>query len=300
MNETKNPDVWMNGRFVEWDRACVHPFCHGLQRGSVLFESIDCNEAVNGRGAIFRLVEHMNRFENSARIIGIPLGYSLGELQQAVIDTVRHSGEKTCTIRPLAFYADPVMDVYPGDSSVTVAIGLGEAHDPPDSLKVTIGRLRKIDASCMPVKAKVSGNYVNPMIAKSEARQAGYDDALLLDREGFVAEGTTSNIFIVEDGSLVTAPEDTILLGITRDTILRISENLDIPIIQEKFDADRLKKADEVILCSSGKEITPIIQVDDNIIGGGKAGKITIRLRTLYREIIRGSVPEFEKWLTYV
>jgi len=242
----------------------------------------------------------MTRFENSAHIVGMPLTYNLRYLMQAVVDTVEHSGLKTCTIRPLAFYSDPVMDVYPGESPVTVAIGLGEAHDPPEFLRVSISRFRKIDGSCMPVKAKVSGNYINPMISKSEAVRAGFDDALLLDRDGYVAEGSTSNIFIVEKGRLITAPEETILLGITRDTILSISRELGIQITQEKFNADRLKNADEIILCSSGKEITPIIQVDDTVIGDGKPGVITTRLRSFYKDIIRGLVSGFEEWLTYV
>ncbi|MFC1573769.1 branched-chain-amino-acid transaminase [Candidatus Latescibacterota bacterium] len=300
MRQTITPDIRINGQFVPWDKASVHPFCHGLQRGSVLFESLDCNEAVNNRAAIFRLKEHMERFENSARIIGIPIGYTIGELMDAVVATVARSGLKSCIIRPLAFYSDIVMDVFPGDSAVSVIIGIGEDHIPPESYRVTLSRYRKIDNSCMPVKAKVSGNYINPMLAKTEALRAGFDDAILIDKNGFIAEGTTSNIFIVEDGTLYTAPEDSILLGITRDTILAISQTLGIETVREKFDEVRLKKADEVILCSSGKELTPIIRIDDTDIGNGKPGTIANRLGRYYREIIEGRVREFEKWLTYV
>ena len=300
MTQSKKPDIWINGQFVPWAEACVHPFCHGLQRGSVLFESLDCNEAVNDRAAIFRLKEHMERFQNSARIIGIPIGYTIDELMDAVVATVAHSGLKSCIIRPLAFYSDIVMDVFPGDSAVSVIIGLGEDHVPPESYRVTLSRFRKIDDSCMPVKAKVSGNYINPMLAKTEALRAGFDDAILIDKNGYVAEGTTSNIFIVENGRLFTAPKDSILLGITRDTILAISQTLGIDTVCEKFDESRLKNADEVILCSSGKELTPVIRIDDTDIGDGKPGNIARRLGTYYREIIEGRVHEFEKWLTYV
>ena len=300
MTQSKKPDIWINGQFVPWAEACVHPFCHGLQRGSVLFESLDCNEAVNDRAAIFRLKEHMERFNNSASIIGIPLGYTIGELMDAVVATVARSGLKSCIIRPLAFYSDIVMDVFPGDSAVSVIIGLGEDHVPPESYRVTLSRFRKIDDSCMPVKAKVSGNYINPMLAKTEALRAGFDDAILIDKNGYVAEGTTSNIFIVENGRLFTAPKDSILLGITRDTILAISQTLGIDTVCEKFDESRLKNADEVILCSSGKELTPVIRIDDTDIGDGKPGNIARRLGTYYREIIEGRVHEFEKWLTYV
>ncbi|MBN1292999.1 MAG: branched-chain amino acid transaminase [Candidatus Latescibacteria bacterium] len=300
MHTTQNPDVWMNGLFVPWDQACVHPFCHGLQRGSVVFESIDCNETINGKAAIFRLREHMIRFENSAGIIGMELDYKLESLMHAVIDTVARSGLKSCVIRPLAFYADPVMDVYPGDASIMVAIGLAESHEPPETYKVTISRFHKIDNACMPVKAKVSGNYINPMISKTEAKKAGFDDAILLDKDGYVAEGSTSNIFIVENNKLITAPEDSILLGITRDTIMAMAQKLSVEIIQEKFNAERLKHADEAILCSSGKEVTPIVQVDESIIGDGNPGTITKLLRSYYRDIIEGHVADFEDWLTYI
>ena len=290
----------MNGEFVPWDQATIHPFCHGLQRGSALFESIDCNETINGKAAIFRLRDHMIRFENSAQIIGMQLNYDLESLMQAVIDTVARSGLKSCTIRPLAFYADPVMDVYPGDSSILVAIGLAESHDPPEFYRVSISRFRKIDNACMPVKAKVSGNYINPMISKTEAKNAGFDDAILLDKDGFVAEGSTSNIFIVENNKLVTAPDESILLGITRDTIMTVARKLSIEIIEEKFDTDRLKHAEEVILCSSGKELTPIVQVDETVISDGNPGTITRLLRSYYRDIIEGHVADFENWLTYI
>jgi len=300
MEHISKPDIWMNGQFVPWDEASIHPFCHGLQRGAVLFESLDCNETIHGKAAIFRLREHMVRFENSANIVGMQLDYDVESLMQAVIDTVEHSKMKSCIIRPLAFYSDPVMDVYPGDASLTVAIGLDEAHEPPESYRVTISRFSKISDTCMPVKAKVSGNYISPMISKSEAIRAGFNDAILLDKNGNVAEGTTSNIFIVENGRLFTAPEDAILLGITRDTIIEMARKLNIGIVMDTFDVNRLKHADEVILCSSGKELTPIIQIDEAVIGEGVPGKTALRLKSYYKEIIEGRVPEFEKWLTCV
>ena len=294
------PDIWINGEFVPWDKACIHPLCHSMQRGATLFESIDCNEAENGRPAIFRLKEHMLRLENSARIVGMPLSYNLEELMQAAVDTVARSGKKSCVIRPLAYYADVVMQVYPGDIPVSVVIGLGESHPLPEVYRVKISRLRKIDSLSMPAKAKVSGNYIGPMIAKSEAVRSGFDDTIILDRDGYIAEGATSNIFIVENGKLVTAPEDTILPGITRDSINVIAGKLGIEVIREKFDPERLKQADEAILCSSGNEVTPVVQVDDIVIGGSAPGEITRRLRSYYSEVIKGRIPELEHWLTYV
>jgi branched-chain amino acid aminotransferase len=294
------PDIWINGQFVPWDQASIHPLCHSLQRGATLFESLDCKEAVNGKAAIFRLKDHIRRFEISAEIVGMPLPYDTAAIEKAVIDTVARSGLKDCAIRPLAFYADPLLDLLPGEAPVTLLIGLGEFHLAPPMIRMTISRRRKIDSSCMPVKAKVSGNYITPMLAKAEALKAGYNDSIFLDRDGNVAEATTANIFIVEKGKLVTSTDDTVLLGVTRDSILVIAKKLGIPTSLEKFGADRLLVADEVILCSSGNEVKPIIQIDDRIIGNGGMGPVTARLKTFYSDVIVGKVPEFEHWLTYV
>jgi len=294
------PDIWFDGRFVRWEDACIHPLSHSMQRGATLFESIDCREAANGRAAIFRLDDHLIRFENSAHIVGMPLPYSLSALHEAITDTVARSGMKNCTIRPLAFYADPVMQVHPGNARVSVVVGLAPSAEPHPVISVQIATLRKIDESCMPVKAKVSGNYIGPMIAKVEAGKAGFDDTVILDRDGFVAEGATANVFIVEDDRLVTAPDDSILPGITRDTIRVIAESAGIKVVHEKFTPERLKKADEAIMCSSGAHVTAIVRVNDASIGSGAPGPVTLRLRDLYRDVITGRNPAFAPWLTFV
>ena len=266
------PDIWFDGAFIPWDKAGIHPLCHSLQRGSTIFESIDCNGCHNEGRAIFRLRDHMERFVKSADIIGMKLQYTVDELNDAVTATVAHSGMTDCTIRPLGFYSDPVFDVFPGDSHVSVIVALGPPSNPPVDLRVAIAGLRKIDSGSMPVKAKVSGNYINPVISKSEAVSRGFDDAILLDKDGYVAEGTTANVFIVSGGKLITAPSDRILLGITRDTIISLADHLGIEVIFEKFGKDRLLSADEVILCSSGKDIAPVVRVENSDIGAGKPG----------------------------
>jgi branched-chain amino acid aminotransferase len=290
----------MDGQFVPWDEASIHPLCHSLQRGATLFESIDCNETVNGHAAIFRLPEHIRRFEISADIIGMKLPYSPDEIGRAIVETVARSGLKNCTIRPLAIYADPILDLYPADAKVSMIIGLGTFHASTGVLHLQVSRWRKIDSSCMPVKAKVSGNYITAMLAKGEALAEGFNDAILLDREGHVAEATTANIFIVENGRLVTAPDDTVLLGVTRDSIMALSRELGIEFVQEKFGPDRLLAADEVILCSSGNEVKPVVRVNDRVIGNGAAGPVTERLRAYYADVIVGKIPVFAKWLTRV
>ena len=294
------PDIWFDGRFVRWEDACIHPLSHSMQRGATLFESVDCREAVDERAAIFRLGDHLIRFENSAHIIGMPLPYSLPVLHEAITETVARGGMKNCTIRPLAFYADPVMQVHPGNAKVSVVIGLGQSAEPHPVISVQIASLRKIDASCMPVKAKVSGNYIGPMIAKSEAVKAGFDDTVILDHDGYVAEGATANVFIVENEKLVTAPDDSILPGITRDTIRVIAESAGIEVVHEKFTPERLKNADEAIMCSSGAHVTAIIRVDNTMIGNGAPGPVTLKLRDLYRDVITGRNQAFAHWLTFV
>lgn len=294
------PDIWMNGQFVSWDEACIHPLCHSLQRGSTLFESIDCNETFDGRTAIFRLDDHIRRFKISSEIVGMPLPYDTAAIRQAIIDTVARGGLKNCTIRPLAFQADPILDLYPGNAPVTMVIGLGEMHTGSGGYRMKISRWQKINSSCMPVKAKVSGNYITSLLAKSEAIKEGFNDAILLDSDGFVAEATSANVFIVEGGQLVTPPEDNILLGITRDSIMRLSGELGIGFVCKKFGPERLMKADEVILCSSGNEVKPIILVNNHIIGDGTAGPVTRRLAAFYADVIIGKEKKFEDWLTYV
>jgi len=294
------PDIWVDGQFIPWDKAHIHPLCYSLQRGATLFESIDCIEAENGHAIIFRLHDHLKRFENSSHIIGMPLGYSLKELKNAVINTVARSGLKKCKIRPLALYVDPELDLFPGDSKISVIIGLGEKEVIKESIKMKISHMRKIESASMPIKAKVSGNYIGSMIAKSEAIREGFDDSIILDRDGFVAEGSASNMFIVENGKLITAPGDSILQGITRNTIMSLSEKLGINLIEERFLPERLKMAEEVFMCSSGNGVMPVIQVDNVEICNSNPGPITKRLRSYYFDVTMGRLPEFKNWLTYV
>ena len=294
------PDIFIDGVFYPWDKASIHPLNHSIQRGSTIFESIDCKEAEDGRPAIFRLKDHMIRFENSAAITGMKLNYSLKEMMDAIVETVARSGMKACTIRPLAIYADPIMQVYPGNAKVSFIVGLFDAATPPHSQRIKISTLRKIDSSCMPVKAKVSANYIGPMMAKAEALNAGFDDTILLDREGFVAEAASANIFIVEKGCLYTAPDDTVLSGITRDTIAVLATKLGIKLVMEKFSVEKMKTADEVIISSSGNEVSPVIQIDDTVIGDGNEGPVTKKLGELYKKVILGQVEELKHWLTFI
>lgn len=294
------PDIWMDGRFVPWDGARIHPLSHGIQRGAALFESIDCNETVSGRPAIFRLRDHIRRFEHSAEIVGMPLPYTAPEMEQAVIDTVARSGLANCTIRPLALWTDPTFDLSPGDSPVSLVIGIEPAHTPSGSYRLKVSGWRKADALCMPVGAKVSGNYIAPLIAKHEAIAEGFDDVILLDRDGSVAESTTANIFIVEAGRLVTAPDDIVLPGVTRDSIMEIAGAIGIGFLRERFGPGRLLAADEVIRCSSGKEVRPVVAVNGQTIGNGGTGPVTARLGAFYGDVIAGRVPAFERWLTYL
>lgn len=278
----------------------MHPLAHSMQRGATLFESIDCMASEQGVPIIFRLHDHMLRFENSARIVGMALPYPIEVLEAAVRETVTRGGLLNCTIRPLAYYADPVFDIYPGKQPVTVLIGLAEKKPHADAYRVQISRLRKIDELSMPVKAKVSGNYIAPMIAKSEALAAGFDDTVMLDRDGFVAECATANIFMVEEGHIFTAPGDRILQGITRNTVMQIAASRGIELLQKPFTPERMKSAAEVFMSSSGLGVMPVVMVDDAPIGDGRPGPVTRLLHDAFLDVATGRDPRFEHWLTYI
>lgn len=297
----KQPDVWIDGKLLKWEDATVHVLCHSLQRGCTIFESLDCSKSVSWQPAIFRLNCHMKRFLNSARIIGMKLEYSLDELNKAVIETVSASGMTDCTIRPLALHPEVKMDVYPGPYPKTmVVIGLEDSHEEPESISLKISSLQKMSLRSMPIKSKVSANYITPMMAKADAVNSGYDDAVLLDENGFIAECPTGNIFFIKNGILITSREEKILAGITRDSAMTIASDRGYEVREEKFFPDELKNADEVFYVSSGKGIMSVHSIDSTRIGGGEVGAVTSEIRDLYRDATRGKIEKYKHWLTLV
>jgi len=297
--------IWMDGRFVNWADANVHILTHTLHYGLGVFEGIRCYKTPKG-SAIFRLQEHINRLFNSCRILQIELLYSPEEISKAVIETVRINRLEECYIRPIVYLGYGSMGIYPKESPVKVAIAvwqwgayLGE-EGIKNGIRVKISSFTRHHVNVTMTKSKTCGDYVNSLLAKREAISCGYDEALLLDTNGYVAEGSGQNIFIVRKGVLKTTPLTSILEGITRDSIIEIAQNENLEVKEANFTRDELYIADEAFLTGTASEITPIREVDKRIIGEGKPGPITKKLQGLFFKIVSGEERAYQSWLTYI
>jgi branched-chain amino acid aminotransferase len=304
MEKAKN--IWMNGELVPWDEAKVHVLTHTLHYGLGVFEGIRCYKCVDGRSGIFRLREHIDRLFQSALIAQIEIPFSKEEIEEACKEIVRVNGLDEAYIRPLVFIGEGVMGVHPHDNPIRVAIiawkwgaYLGEEALKNGTRAKTSSFIRH-HPNAMMTKAKICGNYVNSVLAKREVTRLGYDEAILLDPEGYVAEGSGENIFLVKHGIIKTTPPTTILPGITRDTVIKLAKDRGYTVIEERFTRDELYIADEVFLTGTAAEITPVREIDDRPIGNGKPGKITKELQELYFNTVRGKLPQYSHWITYL
>jgi len=295
----KNRKVWIDGEFVDWDGATVHVLSHSLQRGSTVFESLSCEDTPKGP-AIFRLDAHMDRFLQSARLTGMTIPFSPGQLIEAAKETVRRSGLSRCCIRPLAYYVGEELEVVPKHSTVQVIIAVASPIEVPDTLRAKISSFRKLHPDTVPVAAKVAGNYLCAMLAKREALEDGFDEAILLDCAGNVAEGPTDSLFVVKDGVVKTAPLGTVLAGITRDSVICIARDMGYNVEEMPTSAAELYEADEVFITSTGVGVVPVVQLDDREIGAGQPGKISQALRQAYSDAATGKNPQYDAWLAYV
>jgi len=293
--------IWMDGELVDWDKAQVHVLTHALHYGSGVFEGIRCYETADGP-AVFRLREHMERFERSAKMLFMDLGYSVDEMVDAVKETIRVNGLKSCYVRPIAFRGYGVMGLDPLPAPVNVSIACWEWGTYMGEEALTQGvdagvsswRQRSINAS--PPAIKATANYLNSSLARIEANQHGYVEAIMLNEAGFVCEGTGENIFIVRDGVISTPPvSDGILEGITRDSIMVIADDLGYPIIEESIVRTDLYTCDEMFMTGSAAEVTPVRSVDHREIG--PAGPITKDLQETFFRVVRGEEPAYEEWL---
>jgi branched-chain amino acid aminotransferase len=302
---TKTEKIWMDGKFVDWDKACVHILTHTLHYGLGVFEGIRCYETKNGP-AIFRLDEHIERLFNSAHIFMMDIPYSEEEIKDAIIKTVKVNKIKECYIRPIVYIGYGVMGLYTVGSPVNVSIAVWPwgAYLGDKGLKkgigVKISSFIRNHVNSNMSRGKVCGYYVNSQLAKREAIACGYDEALLLDTEGYVSEGSGENIFIVRKGILKTTPLTSILEGITRNSIIQLANGEGIEVIEERFTRDELYIADEAFFTGTAAEVTPIREVDGRIIGNGKPGNITKKLQSLFFDIVRGKNKKYEAWLTRV
>lgn len=301
----KSKYIWYNGKFVPWEKATTHVLSHGLHYGSGIFEGIRAYS--NKKDAyIFRLKEHYDRFYNSAKVAFIKLPYTQTTLEEATIKLVQKNGLKDCYIRPLAFIGEGAIGINPGSNKVNIIIAafkwgtyLGD-EGVRKGIRTKISSFARMGVNSFMTKSKISGNYINSVFAKREALLSGYDEALMLDTDGYVAEGTGENIFIVRDGVIKTTPITTVLEGITRNCVLSIAKNNNIKVIEQKFTRDELYIADEVFLSGTAAEITPVREVDNRKIGKGKPGKITKMVQDQYLEMVKGISNPNNPYLTKI
>lgn len=300
--------VWWNGKIVAPEQATTSVFTHSLHYGLGAFEGIRCYKTHDGKLAIFRLKEHNDRLFNSCKIMQLTIPFSKDELLQATIDTVKKSGlDQDIYIRPLVYIGDGPLGVFPTfEPPVEVAIMtwvwgayLGkEAKE--NGARIKISSFSRGWVNSQMSKAKMTGGYTTGILAKLEVKRAGYDEALLLDPDGFVAEGSGENIFMFRDGVLKTTPLTSILDGITRNSIIQIARDAGLRVEEQRFTRDELYCADEVFFSGTAAEITPIREIDDRKIGEGKPGPITKKITSTFMDIVQGKNPEYKHWLTYL
>jgi branched-chain amino acid aminotransferase len=301
----KSDKIWMDGKLVDWDKAQVHVLTHTLHYGLGMFEGIRCYKTDKG-SAIFRLDEHVERLFASAHIFAIEIPYSRKEIRDAIIKTVTVNRLKECYIRPLVYIGYGAMGLYPKGNPINVAIAawpwgayLGD-EGIDKGIRIQVSSFTRHHVNSSMTRAKVCGYYVNSQIAKKEAISGGYDEALLLDPEGYVSEGSGENIFIVRNGQIKTTPLTTILEGITRDSIMKIAKDNKIPVVEERFTRDEIYIADEAFFTGTAAEVTPIREIDNRKIGIGRRGKVTKKLQSIFFDVVKGKNRKYESWLTRI
>jgi len=296
----------MDGKFVDWDEAKVHVLTHALHYATAVFEGIRCYNTVKGP-AVFRLKDHVNRLFNSAKIHMMKIPYSTDEITKAIKDTVKINKIKECYIRPIVYYGYAEMGLNPRKNPVNVAIAvwpwgtyLGE-EGLKKGVRCKISSWIRIDTRTLPPLAKSTANYLNSVFAKLEALDCGYDEAILLNMAGQIAEGPGENIFIVKDSCLVTPPRSSgALYGYTMDSVKELAVDSSIPVMEREIIRDELLMADEAFFTGTAAELTPIREVDGRTIGSGSIGPITKRLQDRFFNVVRGKESRYEKWVDLV
>jgi branched-chain amino acid aminotransferase len=301
MRETEK--IWMNGEFVDWADAKIHVGAHGLHYGTGVFEGIRCYETPRG-SAVFRLTDHLKRLDASARLLHMELPYSVEELRDVSLELIGRNGLPECYLRPIAFFGYGELGVATAGNPVDVVVMswpwgtyLGE-EGLKNGIRAKISSWKRVGPNTIPHAAKATGIYLNSMLAVNEANRAGYDEAILLTDEGFVADGSGENVFIVKDGTLMTPPLSTsILPGITRATLIEIAQDLGYTVEERNLIRTDLYLADEVFMTGTAAEVTPIRSVDDQTIGA--PGEVTLKLQKTYLETVRGGSERWSHWLEY-
>jgi len=298
--------IWMNGKLVPFKNAKIHVLTHALHYSTAVFEGIRCYNTPKGR-AIFRLPEHVNRFFNSSKLYGMKIRYTKKQIIDAIIKTVKASGLKECYIRPIAYYGYGSMGLTPTLNKVDVSIAcwewkMGESKAGKFSgSKCKISKWIRIDSKSQPMQSKCAANYSNASLARVEALKSGYDEAIMLNSSGKVAEGSAENIFIIKNGIIKTPPLNAdILNGITRDSIIRLIKSNGIKLIEKNITVKELLKADEVFMTGTAAEVKSVAKINKTTIGNGKIGNITKTLQKSFMDVTMGKEQKFAFWLRYI
>ena len=296
--------IWMNGKLIPFKDAKVHVLTHALHYSTAVFEGIRCYNTPDG-SAIFRLPEHVDRFFNSAKMYGMKMRYSKKQISNAIIKTVKTSGLKECYIRPLAYYGYGTMGLTPTLNKVDVSIAcwkwkMGESKAGKFSgAKCKISKWIRIDSKSQPMQSKSAANYSNAALARVEALKNGYDEAIMLNNKGNVAEGSAENIFVVKNGTIKTPPLDAdILNGITRDSVIQLIKKEHMKLVEKNITVNELLKADEVFMTGTAAEVKSVTKIDKNAIGNGSIGEITKELQKSFMNVVMGKDKRFTRWLT--
>ena len=299
-------NIWFNGEVIPFNEARIHILSHVIHYGTGVFEGIKCYNTPNGP-AVFKLKEHMVRLHQSAKNYKMSIPFSVEELCNGTLDLIRSNSLNNCYLRPVAYYGYDTLGVHPKNCPVEVAIGTLDwgAYVGKEALKkgakVTISPWKKYQSESFPASTKSSGTYLNSLLAVQDAKSKGFDEALLLNLDDTVAEGSGQNFFLIKNGIFHTNDKDAnILMGITRETVLQLINDLGMKYKISNITKDDLFNADEAFFTGSASEITPIRKVDEHTFSNGKAGKLTLKIQELYYNIVRGKEPKYESWLTYV
>ncbi len=295
--------IWHNGSLIPWDKAQIHVMSHVVHYGSSIFEGIRCySQETNGTAGIFRLPEHMQRFEQSGKIYRMPLGFTIDQMCAAVVDVVEANGVSPCYIRPVAFRGYGEMGINPLKSPVEVYIAnypWGKYVDGNDGADVCVSSWNRLAPNTMPTQAKAGANYMNSQLIRMEAEANGYAEGIGLDANGLLSEGSGENLFLVRNGTLYTTPlASSVLNGITRDSILMLARHFGIPVVEQAMPREMLYVCDEAFFTGTAAEVTHLRSVDRIMVGDGTMGPVTKTLHDEFFAIVNGTKPDRFNWLT--
>ncbi len=300
MEELKK--IWLDGKFIDWPETKIHILTHSLHYGGGVFEGIRAYKTKNGP-AVFRLNDHLDRFFYSASVLNMKIPFKVEEIKKAILDLIKINKIEECYIRPIAFFGYGKMGLNPEGSPVQTGIiawPWGQYLGGKETISVKISKYIRLHPQSVVSDAKISGYYINSILASLDIQNKNYDEALLLDYEGFVAEGPGENIFIVKEGKIFTPSSGSILTGITRKSIIKIAYDLGLSVEEKKISVEELKSADEAFFVGTAVEVCPIGKIDETLINNQKIGEITKNIKEIFEKVVKGEKNEYLNWLTVV